>query len=347
MAFRFWRRVKIAPGVTLNLSKSGGSLSFGPRGAKLTIGPGGQRVTAGLPGTGLFYTTTFPSGKTGRTRSRASRSSRASPEQPDDRLTMGFFKRLFTPDDEEALVNGLREFVAGNEDAALGHLRDAAHIPDGAFLAGFLCLRKELLDDADKYLSTAAKHHSGLGQYFSKYGIAAALGIPITEELSAHVEPDLRGVLLGLVEVYQLQGRWKDAITCLERLRKLEPDDVVVRLSLAELLIESGAENKNFCRKVVELAEGVQNESPVHAALLLYKGKALRRLGLLDAARETLTDALKKTKERSADLLNGLRYERALVYEGLGQSRRARSELEKLFADAPDYEDVATRLGIA
>jgi len=54
MAFRFWRRIKIAPEVTLNLSKSGGSLSFGPRGAKFTIGPKGKRATVGLPGTGLY-----------------------------------------------------------------------------------------------------------------------------------------------------------------------------------------------------------------------------------------------------------------------------------------------------
>ncbi|MCC5957236.1 MAG: DUF4236 domain-containing protein, partial [Natronohydrobacter sp.] len=56
MSFRFWRRVRLAPGVTLNLSKSTASLSFGPRGAKYTISPRGNRATAGLPGTGLFYT---------------------------------------------------------------------------------------------------------------------------------------------------------------------------------------------------------------------------------------------------------------------------------------------------
>ncbi len=39
-------------------------------------------------------------------------------------------------------------------------------------------------------------------------------------------------------------------------------------------------------------------------------------------------------------------YKRALVYEDLGQRRRARSELEKLYAEGQDYEDVATRLGI-
>jgi len=65
MSFRFWRCIRIAPGVTLNLSKSGGSLSFGPRGAKFTIGPRGGRATVGIPGTGLFYTTTLLSGRSG------------------------------------------------------------------------------------------------------------------------------------------------------------------------------------------------------------------------------------------------------------------------------------------
>ena len=37
MAFRFWCRVRLAPGVTLNLSKSTASLSFGPRGAKFSV----------------------------------------------------------------------------------------------------------------------------------------------------------------------------------------------------------------------------------------------------------------------------------------------------------------------
>lgn len=53
---RFFRRVKILPGVTLNFSRSGVSLSIGPRGFKWTIGPRSERVTVGLPGTGLSYT---------------------------------------------------------------------------------------------------------------------------------------------------------------------------------------------------------------------------------------------------------------------------------------------------
>jgi len=94
------------------------------------------------------------------------------------------------------------------------------------------------------------------------------------------------------------------------------------------------------------MTEGVENDCEINAALLLYKGKALRRLGLNEAARDVLTKALRRKKDRSEELLRALRYERALVYEDLGQHKRARSELEKLYAEAPDYEDVAERLGL-
>ena len=56
MGIRFQKRVKILPGVTLNLGKSGGSVSFGGRGAKITVGPKGTRKTVGIPGTGISYT---------------------------------------------------------------------------------------------------------------------------------------------------------------------------------------------------------------------------------------------------------------------------------------------------
>ena len=57
---RFWRRVRIAPGVTVNVSKSGPSLSVGPQGSKVTIGRKGIRQTLGIPGTGLFATNYEP-----------------------------------------------------------------------------------------------------------------------------------------------------------------------------------------------------------------------------------------------------------------------------------------------
>jgi hypothetical protein len=55
-SLRFFRRVKVLPGLTMNLSKSGPSFSFGVRGAHVTMGKHGVRRTVGIPGTGIFYT---------------------------------------------------------------------------------------------------------------------------------------------------------------------------------------------------------------------------------------------------------------------------------------------------
>jgi len=77
------------------------------------------------------------------------------------------------------------------------------------------------------------------------------------------------------------------------------------------------------------MTEGVENESEIHAALLLYKARALRKVGLNEAARDVLTKSLRRKKDRSDDLLRALWYDRALVYEDLGQNKRARPELEK------------------
>lgn len=57
MGFRFRKRIKIAPGININLSKSGISTSLGTRGATVNIGKKGARATVGLPGTGLSYQT--------------------------------------------------------------------------------------------------------------------------------------------------------------------------------------------------------------------------------------------------------------------------------------------------
>ncbi len=60
---RFQKRIKVAPGVRLNLSKSGVSTSLGGPGASLNIGKKGVKSTVGLPGTGLSYSSQLGKGK--------------------------------------------------------------------------------------------------------------------------------------------------------------------------------------------------------------------------------------------------------------------------------------------
>jgi hypothetical protein len=53
MALRFRRRITIAPGIWINLSKRGASVSAGQPGATVNIGKNGVTRTIGIPGTGI------------------------------------------------------------------------------------------------------------------------------------------------------------------------------------------------------------------------------------------------------------------------------------------------------
>lgn len=80
MSFRFRKSVRLFPGVRLNLSKSGMSVSVGGPGATLNFSPRGSSVTVGLPGSGLSYRARLSSGAP---RSRARASPALTPVRPD------------------------------------------------------------------------------------------------------------------------------------------------------------------------------------------------------------------------------------------------------------------------
>ena len=54
MGINFRKRIKILPGVNLNISKSGISTTIGPKGANVNIGKKGAFLNTGIPGTGIY-----------------------------------------------------------------------------------------------------------------------------------------------------------------------------------------------------------------------------------------------------------------------------------------------------
>lgn len=71
MNLRFRKRIKLFPGVYINIGKCGVSTSVGVNGAHVTVGNGKTRATVGVPGSGLSSTTIIGSHKStdGRTAS--------------------------------------------------------------------------------------------------------------------------------------------------------------------------------------------------------------------------------------------------------------------------------------
>lgn len=346
MGFRFQRRVQIIPGVRMNFSRSGASLSFGVRGAHYTVGPRGRRVSVGLPGTGLYYTQQVADHpRTRRALSQAPALPPA-PVRPQDQLRIGLFKRLVTPPEEQSLVAGIKEVLSGKDSRALDQLRHATHIADGAFMAGFLALKAGLFAEAVTDLEFAVAHAADLGRVLNKYKATLTVDLAVTELFLAHLPLNAEGAGLALVEAYQRTKQFPKAIATLEGVLRAWPDDPVVKVSLVELLLDSAPADRTVLQRIVSLTDDVRNLTPVHTALSLYRARALRALGLADAAAQVLTSALALKKDRSPELLLGLRYERAVAFEQSGQPAKARAELERIYAEDSHYEDVSKRLGL-
>lgn len=339
MSFRFWQRIRLAPWLTLNLSKSSASLSIGPPGARYTIGPRGHRVTAGLPGSGLFYTVHTPHGAGPSRRAAQAPSVR-------ERLDLGFLKRMLMPVAERSFVDGLLALHDGDEAAAITALEQAPDLPDAVWLAGLLRLKRGEMSAARTLLEAALQGSGRLGAALAQRGLALDLSLVVAPDVIAHARPDEQATRLALVEIAQIEGRPQEALTHLERLLALAPGDAVVRVSFAELVLAQPADDPALLQRIVAMTADVDNETPVHTALLLYRGRALASLGLDAAAQDVFTLALRRRADRPPALLHQLRYERALLHERQGRRAQARREFERLYAEAPGFADVRQRLGL-
>ena len=56
MAWNFYKRIKVLPGLTMNVGKRGISFSLGTRGVRITVGRNGVRQTLSFLGTGIYHT---------------------------------------------------------------------------------------------------------------------------------------------------------------------------------------------------------------------------------------------------------------------------------------------------
>lgn len=70
MGFRFNKRVKIAPGIKVNVGLGGVSATVGGRGASVNIGKRGVYANAGIPGSGLSYQTKISGSASRRSQQR-------------------------------------------------------------------------------------------------------------------------------------------------------------------------------------------------------------------------------------------------------------------------------------
>ena len=173
----------------------------------------------------------------------------------------------------------------------------------------------------------------------TKYHIGGYAEVSITPTFIAHLPNSNLTAALLLAELYQDDGQPDKAIDLLESLGSIKADPIFA-LSLADLYAQLGKADD-----VLRVADGfTQNVDDPTCQLLMFKAGALHEKGLNDAALEVLRETL-KSKKRTAEILRQCRYVRGVVYEAVGKKASARKEWEKVYAEDPNYADIASRLG--
>ncbi|WP_170270329.1 DUF4236 domain-containing protein [Heliorestis acidaminivorans] len=338
MSFRFFKRIKIAPGVTMNLSKSGPSFSFGPQGMRYTVGSKGTRTTLGLPGTGLYYT---------KAKSWASqRSERTTPSrQGTPGSELGFFQQMLLSTEEKHYLAGLQALLSNDYGGAYEAFQKIEHLADGSFMCGYIAIGRQQYEQAEYFFQKCQPWQ--LGQISNKINPNLELLLDITEYIEAPIRIDERGLALCFVEAYQRQGKVKEAIAKLNALWEHNSSDKVLCLSLVEVVTMAERAEQALLNDVVEMTKTVVNDEPIDTNILYLRAYALYRLHLTDGAIQQLSAIVRKKKDRPPSLLLDIRYLRGQMYEEVGKMAQARKDYEEIYRNDPTYGDVVKRLGLS
>lgn len=375
MGFRFFQSMGLGKRLRVNIGKSlVPSLTSRAKGVSLNLGKSGVRAIATIPGTGIGFSVSSnqlsraikktgkrmergvkdlakASARAGTTAKVVDRAGHVSEARSRRTSSRPFGISPASQSIDEALAGGIPptarfrqalEALAGRDfERALAGLNLLGSHPDALFITAIIHYHAARWSDARSALDVALVAE-GKGELFQSVGAGMAVGMPLTPEIEAEVMPTPAGLKLMLVEVFQAMGDTGNAVALLRELAKEHPENSVVKLSLAEILYATGEH-----KEVLGVLEATDNAGPIETACLLYRGRSMRALGLMEAALLTLGPTLYRVKGRPPGLLREIRYEKALCQEELGKKAEAKKELERLYAEDPRFRDVKTRLGLA
>lgn len=311
---RLWRRKKILPGVTLNLSKSGLSASFGVRGMHYTVGHGRRRSTVGIPGTGVYYTTYSHAHAHRAARSHAVAQTTWSPpagrtsrsgafSTPRRKIVWGWIYTaliITAPIGIPLLIVGIRQKHAQERVANLPLNRQRALIAQ-AQQAPTPEQFKELLDQAWAVL------------------------------------PESPQILAAFADWHYHARSWSTAADLYRRYLVAAPNDWEARAHLAQALLWAGC----FSAAVPVLQEMLTAPLAEDSRVSMTRNLALALCAVDEADRglEVVRTLPLQRHTLSPELIKAL-HARAVCYALTGQRARAVHDLDRLYALEPTYPDL-------
>lgn len=344
MGLRLRRSIRLGPGVRMNLGLHGVGLSAGVRGLRYSVHSSGRRTASvGIPGTGMSYVTSLKGSSRPRTVRRAATTTVRAPAAPAVQKKPG----LFAPGYEKEFARGVTAYLEGATDRALNLFRKASGkdtanraVADD-LLIGILELQAGRAGPAISFLEKVAMSKIALpDELLRNYLPYGAVELAITPRVRAAIPWSSLLGALALAEAYQVEGRVDEAIGVLQQIAGTRADPALT-LSLCELL-----SSRESWKDVIELSAGVANEDDLSLQIKLFQARALERTGLPDAALDAYRDCL-RSKKRDPNLLLHARYARGRLLLELGRKTAALRDLGTVYAEDPQFEDLATLIARA
>lgn len=150
-------------------------------------------------------------------------------------------------------------------------------------------------------------------------------------------QPDLRG-FIGLQEVKLRQGHAGQAIEALQNLVEKNPNQPMLRLTLANFQAEAGlqlpegsAERPPLIQKSADNYRQIAKSLPNASEIYIRLGTLYRMLNRNDDAIKAFDDAVKADPRNAEAFLN-----RAMVFEATGQTEKARAAYAQTLGVDPD-----------
>lgn len=323
----------------MNMGKTGSSFSFGPRGAKVTVGKNGIRKTIGIPSTGLSYTTYDKFDK------NSNSSTKQAVALQQNTVNVGFFSGLFMSGDEKIFVEAIKALLAGNNLSALQEFKKIPHVADAAFISSVIYLNAQQYNECAVAIDNALKNSNALGTFFQKYKLNIDISFDITDIFSVNLTPCQQALYLVKVEMLQQTHDITQACNILVSLYKSDPSNLLVKISLAELILSS-PNNTPWLKTLLGMTENIENDTPVHTVALFYRSMVFKELKFYEAAQTTLSAIGRKKKDRDPELMLAIQEERADIYELQGQKSAARKTWEKIYAENPSHPDALKKINL-
>ena len=327
MKFRFWRRLKIFPGLRLNVNKRGVSVSGGIEGAQFTSGTNGSRTTIGIPGTGAFWTQKL-----------GSKGAKTNGSNPEYTVSKKAIKGL---DIVASLI------IKGDQELAIKKAQKWLWIPDVAFLGGFTALHAKRYEQA-KSMFIAGLQSASSGFISPYLGLNMLQGIELSSGGSIEIGFSEEGLFMGLAIAMEKSNELINARMVLEMAVDNEVSDGLggtgLRLALADTILDAEENTDERAKKLLDLASWVEAESVSSGFLLLIRGRALRRLGLYFEAKATFSEIIKKKARMNDTILIGAHYERGIIHDRMGNKKQAQADYQWVYSRDDLYENVSEKI---